>query len=280
MCWGLWLTKGWSQSSGGETTFISQSDGGTEHFAFGFSTWDYFRLTYAGSQQGWDTYDYPYYNTWYQSWTFWSVVITATSGSSSAQIFVNGNLERTFSFPAYTGTGDLFVGSGSLGDDLVLVDDIYLFTRALSASDVSDIDQAKNSFDRTGLVFLHRFHYQEPWAWDGGYGETYFVFSTSTSVFTDPADQSHNITVTGTAQLQVQYPCDTQYDATCVGGCDCAEFDPGPRWRWLSVAVISRRPVRSCEMLLRRSCLLQSTQSGKNQLSPKTVGGEVSCELC
>ena len=212
------------QSTSYPATFISQSDGGTEHFAFGFSNSDYFKLMYGGAEQSWDTYTCCSYNKWYKSWTFWSVVITAESGSSSAQIFVDGNLEKTFSFPAYTGAGDLFLGSGSLGDDQVLVDDIYLFTRALSASDVSDIKQAKDTFDRTGLVFLHRFHHQEPWTFDAGYGESDLVISTSTSIFTDPADQDHSVTVRGTAQLQ-------------------------------------------------------SAQTGRNKLTPRTSGGEAACAV-
>ena len=181
------------------TTFISQSDGGTENFAFGFYSYSDIKLMYGGSEQGWNTY----WNTWYYSWAFWSVVITAASDSSSAQIFVNGNLERTFNnFPAYTGTGDLFVGTGSLGDKTVRMDDIFLFTRALSAVDVLSIYGGGDNFDRTGLVFLHRFHHQEPWAWNEGYAQSNYKFSSSTSVFTDPADQGHSVTVTGSFELK------------------------------------------------------------------------------
>lgn len=105
--------------------------------------------------------------------------------------------------PAYTGSGDLLVGTGSLGSQGVLVDDIYLFTRTLSASDISDISSSSNTFDRSSLVFLHRLQHQEPWAWDEGYATNGYAFAATTSVFTDPADRGHALTAVGSFQLEV-----------------------------------------------------------------------------
>lgn len=213
------------QTTYGGTTFLSQSDNGIEYLAIGFADYnDYLDLKYGGDSTR--IYSSIYRTTY---WYCWSVVITTTSDTSTARQAYLGadvlNMGSNTAGPSYAGTGDLFVGTGSLGHNNVLVDNIYLFTRALSSSDISDIFSSSNTFDRSGLIFQHRFHHQEAWTWDEGYAEDH-AFYASTSVFADPSDGGHTLTVIGSFQLQVasllRVYCTSNFKADDVA-CDASE---------------------------------------------------------
>ena len=110
--------------------------------------------------------------------------------------------------PNYAGFGDMYIGQGSIGKNQINMDDLYLFTRALSVSELGNIYDT-DPFDRAGLVFLFRFNYQEPWAWTK-YAQNYGdPFSLSTSVIRDELDNNF-VELTGSVQLEVgfhRHPC-------------------------------------------------------------------------
>ena len=175
----FWAKISWSP--GAPCTFLSQRDSqGTEHLALGMicssssCTYHKFQADFgAADSTQWWVWDYG------TSWQFYSLVVEFSSGSATGtRIQYLGTDDRcpicSWSLraeatdpnaPNYVGSGDIYIGEGTIGNKPVWIDTLSLFTRALSKSELESVAQT-HTFDRTGLVMLFRFNHQEQWAWN------------------------------------------------------------------------------------------------------------------
>ena len=160
-------------------SLVSQSDSGAEHLIFGiksFNTTDNVIMSWnfnatdsglilaCGNNE--NTCDIEKWNHWV------GVVRRSESGGWERRIFVNGSPATNWlPCAAYTGTGPLRFGIGSLGAARARLDNLALWVgRALSGVEVHDLraeDEGWFASNPTeayaNLAMLYRFHEQPAW---------------------------------------------------------------------------------------------------------------------
>jgi len=109
----------------------------------------------------------------------------------------------------FSGSGALHIGNGRFGaGSSMQIDDVYLFARALSRSEVQsflafNLD-TENNYDRTGLVVLLRFHIQPLWNWTQYAVERQSFALPSATVLVDESGQdNHGVMVGSGWRMQV-----------------------------------------------------------------------------